>query len=274
MPAAAANLPPPPVPLTGDSLLEWIQGDALSLQALKDQNKGALLERIRRSFATPKGTSDTTLFRQFMSYTKLPHCPKKIATSAAGFKATKERVRKRKRNFIDEANLHVCDADRKAFLATIPVHVVEPLKKPYPPFGKIVSETPTIHSKWFKYFKSGKQADRRKKRLPIHHLKRSQLVADIGPTENARLETPDGKLVGLVIRDFCPSADAAAWADAQVKTQALHRRNIRVRPHFLPCCTIIQTCLDFFRWKTRARWLFWDGRRGSAASAPSTGFGM
>ena len=139
---------------------------------------------------------------------------------------------KRKRNFIDEAGLRISGADREAFLSKLTVYEVEPLEEAYPPYGEIISETPTIHNKWFRYFKYGKQPDKRMKRLPIHHLDPKKLALDIGPTEGARLVTPDGKLVGLVVREFFLSEDAVAWADAAIKTQASHSRNIRVCPAF------------------------------------------
>lgn len=229
MAPSAAGSPAPQLVFNAKNLFTWLEADSAALQTLTDQDKGGFLGRIRQHFAIPEKMPDLSLFRSTMACIKLPSCPKGIASKAAGFKTSKSRVRKRKRNFIDDAGLHVSDADRKAFLDTIPVYKVKALPTPYPPFKKIVSETPGIHKKWYGYFKTGYQADKRKARLAIHHLNPKKLQLDIGPTENARILGPDGKLVGLVIRNFCPSDEAVAWADDAVESQVSHRRNIRVR---------------------------------------------
>lgn len=62
----AAAPTPPTLPLTADTLLEWLAGDVAAFQGLKDQDKGALLAR------TPDA-----------------------ASAASGFKATQNKLHKR-----------------------------------------------------------------------------------------------------------------------------------------------------------------------------------
>ncbi len=130
-----------------------------------------------------------------------------MSAVATGFKSSKEHVCKCKCNFIDKAGLHISDTNCEDFLAKLDVYEVEPLEEAYPPYGKIISKTPTIHKKWYNYSKNGKQSNKQLKHLPIHCLSTNKLTQDIGPTESARLMTPDCKLVGLVICDLFPSKD-------------------------------------------------------------------
>ena len=222
---------PPAKAFSAKNIFEWIPADSVVLKALAGIDKNVLLERVRSSFAIPESTSDITLFRQLMSFFKLPGCPESAVAFSNGFKITKKRLHKRKRNFIYACGLHVSSPEREAFLLDenkVPTYTLSPLKKPYPPFKKIVSETPEIHAKWFHHFKFGKQADARKERRQICHLVPKNLKLDIRPTENARILAPDGTLVGLVIRNFFPNDEAVAWADEAVEEQVVNRRNIRV----------------------------------------------
>ncbi len=65
-------------------------------------------------------------------------------------------------------------------------------------------KTRKYNEKWQWYFAHGKQADARKERLPVRALDPESIVLDIGPETNARIIGPDGKLVGLVVRNFLP----------------------------------------------------------------------
>ncbi|KJA15089.1 hypothetical protein HYPSUDRAFT_109030, partial [Hypholoma sublateritium FD-334 SS-4] len=90
-----------------------------------------------------------------------------------------------------------------------------------------ISETPQIRKKWRRHLATGYQPDKRKKRFPIMNLDPTNLVRDVGPGESACFRTKSGKLVGLVIRNFCASEAAVAYADATAAAQLPDRRNIR-----------------------------------------------
>lgn len=209
------------------TLFKWLEFNEPALLALSEKRKPAFLELVRAHFP-PTSMDDELLFHKISSWIQSPWCPGNITYAMRSFKEAREQERTRKRHFIRDSGLHVSDADRQAFLDAIRTIVVKPLQKPHPPYKKIISESPNIYKKWYKYFARGKQADERLSRLPIHKLDPATLVADIGPEENIRLETPSGDLVGLVIRNFCPSEEATAWADAIVHAQVPFRRNIRV----------------------------------------------
>ena len=147
------------------------------------------------------------------------------------------------------------DADREAKIASIPLHKVKPLNTPYPPYKEIISKSAEITSKWYNYFATGYQPDAQIPRLPIHDLDHSNLVLDIAAHESVRLETESGELVGLVMRDFCPSEDATKWADAMAAKQVPVRRNIRVR---LDTCYlfIYLTLTERGHRNSGATWLF------------------
>ncbi|KJA29082.1 hypothetical protein HYPSUDRAFT_1083487 [Hypholoma sublateritium FD-334 SS-4] len=142
-----AAAPASPLPLTANTIIEWLHSDTAAFMALKDQDKSALLARIHEAFNTAAARTDADLFRLIMSFVAMPRCPPDVALAASGFKMTQKRLRKCKHNFIDNAGLHVCNANCKVFLDVIPVYKVKVLPKPYPPFKKIVSEMPGIHNK-------------------------------------------------------------------------------------------------------------------------------
>lgn len=250
------------------ALLAWLDQDKKSLDALGENDTDAFLHYIRQQFPATVNFESALFYRTVKSWIAQAGCPGNLARAAKKCKDKQTKVGNKRRHFIYQAGLNVSDGDREKTLESIPVRRVEALAAPYPPFKFIISESPDIHAKWFDHFDSGYQADDRIPRLPIHELDPSNLVLDIPPNESIRLETPSGELVGLVMRNFCPSDKATAWADAAAEKQVPYRRNVRV-------------CIDIFsltyllimrRRRIRERWCSWAGRLASVANAHFIGY--
>ncbi|RDB18282.1 hypothetical protein Hypma_000646 [Hypsizygus marmoreus] len=133
-----------------------------------------------------------------------------------------------KRAFIRRTNLDWKRSDRDAFLATIPIKTVKALKTPFPPVGHHIAISPSIVKKWHHHLAFGKQPDKRKRRLPIHLLNSSKLIADIAPSDSAIFKNNKGEIIGMVIRNFCPDEGAVTWADSIAEQALSLRKNIRM----------------------------------------------
>lgn len=238
--------------LKRDDILEWLEHDKDATKDLFDRKKDAFRQRVREIFPAASGTSSDDLFRRVMAWISSPKCPAGLARSAEAYKHSRKKARVDQRHFIFNAGLSTPSAERDAMLASLPVYHVTALSEPHPPYKHIISESPEIYKKWRSYFATGKQADERKARLPIHQLDPTTLVADIPPHEGARLLDPSGELVGLVIRNFCPDDEALAWADAAAEAQVPVRRNVRVRFfYYYYYYLFFWAAYPFVRWKTQ-----------------------
>ncbi|KAG6904037.1 hypothetical protein DXG01_013058, partial [Tephrocybe rancida] len=136
-----------------------------------------------------------------------------------------EDIRAAKLAFIRDAGLHLSPAARDAALSLMRTLVVKPLDTPYPPKGEIISENSAIRGKWSQRFLCDKLPDKRNKRLPIHNLDPCRLVSDVGPDESICLRDESGKIVGLVIRNFCRNEASLAWADMAAAEQIPDRKH-------------------------------------------------
>ncbi|RDB28016.1 hypothetical protein Hypma_002267 [Hypsizygus marmoreus] len=169
------------------------------------------------------------LFRMFISWCHATKpLPVNLQTAMQARAHTEMQKRATKRAFIRRTNLDWRHSDRDAFLSTIPVITVKALKTPFPPVGHHIATSPSIVKKWHHHLAFGKQADKRKRRLPIHLLNSSKLIADIAPTDSALLKNKKGDIIGMVIRNFCPDEGAVAWADSIAEQAVSLRKNIRM----------------------------------------------
>jgi hypothetical protein len=64
-----------------------------------------------------------------------------------------------KLDFISKAGLNWMKEQKDKYIAGIPVNVVEPLSKSYPPLGRWVYESDEIYDKWQEHLQCGKQHD-------------------------------------------------------------------------------------------------------------------
>lgn len=254
-------------------LLDSLSRNEDAIQALTHGAKEEFLQHLRR--AHPCGPiSDNRLYRTVLTWIgqRDKPCPPNVLEAQAKLQEQKKSLRISKRHFIHESGLSTAAPDRDAFLAGIPTISVAALSAPYPPYKEIIAETPEIYNKWGTHFSRGRQPDARIPRLPVSMLNAEALVHDIGPTESARLETPSGELIGLVIRNFCKSDAAVAWAGAAAGAQLPDRRNIRVS-YFqaFPLSLSLMLAHMRLRWRTQGSWFSSAGRQASGASRHSTG---
>jgi hypothetical protein len=171
------------------------------------------------------------LFRNFLSWCSNANidCPPALKGAIAARKIRKERRRTQKRDFITIVGLNWSATRRDQFLSTIPTFIAEPLASPYPPPGYWVYESEAIRAKWAYHIAKGPQPDKRKKRLPMMELDPAPLAFDVDAAESRIFTAKSGKLVAIVLRDFCADEAALTWLDAVVLEAVRARKSIRVR---------------------------------------------
>lgn len=209
-----------------------LQDDSQAYHILGTGNKKQFLDHIRCiTCAGVKGLDllpDDCIFRGITARCAGPNSPDALKTAAASYKKSARVPRTIKSQFVSDARLNLHPSLRDAFLEKIPTHIVTALPTPYPPLKHHISESPEIRRKWHEHLATGYQPDQRKARHPIMDLNPGDLTRDVGPDESACFRTKSGELVGLVIRNFCTSKAAVAYADAAAAAQLPDRRNIRV----------------------------------------------
>lgn len=114
-----------------------------------------------------------------------------------------------------------------------------PLDTPYPPKDGWVYESETIRSRWEGHLKTGRLHDQRTKCREMVELDPDQLQLDIAETESCIIRDKNtGKIAGMVLRNFCKSPEALAWASSLVHDNTHWRKNVRVCQLLLaPGCT-------------------------------------
>ena len=117
---------------------------------------------------------------------------------------------------------------REAAIAAIPRISVAQRTEPYPPLNSLVAESPEIYTLWEHSVKFGKQPDKRQGRPNILLLKK-HLVSTIGPGQSAFLVDEEGRLCGIVWRDFVSQPSVLEDLVAIGKESAETRTSIRVR---------------------------------------------
>lgn len=127
---------------------------------------------------------------------------------------------------------------------------VSKIHTPYPPESAHISEGPDVTAKWYNRFYKKKQADRQKKRWPIHELDSTKLQQTIPAHESCKIvDDNTGKLlavVSVVWRDVIAARNGGHgeevgsgddmigfmdWATKAVKDGLRGRRPVRVCGH-------------------------------------------
>jgi hypothetical protein len=124
----------------------------------------------------------------------------------------------------------------------IPVYRVKKLVDPYPPPKHWIVENQAIWDLWVSHISTGKQPDRRIKRKAMHMVDIEKLAHDLPPEESAMFLDEDGKLVLMVISDFCKSEEVLQWANEIVLLNVALETNVRVRISFLQHAIAKQQC--------------------------------
>lgn len=197
------------------------------------QSAGNLLVRadfvdFLREITGNHAKSNDQLFCDFSSY-----CHRSLPLSnpvrlAAVKVANDNRARRlHHKNLARTLRLNFDEAKRERLLNGFRIIEIPVNTNPYPPPGHIIYESKTTHDLWFWHFTFGKQPDKRHKRKPMHQVDDSKLIADIGEDESALIYR-GGRLVGVVMRNFCSSREVLEAADNVVLNQTGVRKNIRV----------------------------------------------
>lgn len=115
---------------------------------------------------------------------------------------------------------------------TVVLRVVR-LEIPYPPLKHWVYDSPQIAEKWEKKIQQDPQPDKRHPRLPMHLLDPSRLVFDILPQQSFVMRTPppENRLVGIVLREFCPDDDLLGALHDIIQLSVGARKSVRVSLH-------------------------------------------
>lgn len=119
-------------------------------------------------------------------------------------------------------------AAKQALLCQIPEVVVTALPAPYPPLDHWAFEAESIRGKWETWLKTCKLYDKRNRRRPLFQVDKSKLAHDVGPSESRIFRDASGKIVGCVIRDFCPEKKVWKGVDEIVMAGVGAKKDIRV----------------------------------------------
>ncbi|KAG6836217.1 hypothetical protein H0H93_010134 [Arthromyces matolae] len=212
------------------TLLHWLAADTEALLALNFGHRTTICERIRagcKTYAIPLHNR-TDPVRLIASWATSSSCPTTLKNALTAYQDCHKKKRTTKTQFLLATRLHVSPGKRNFHLRSVPVITVSSLKRSYPPYGTIIANNKEIFDQWYPHFASGKQADTRMKRLPLKLLDSKRLRVDLKPHESALFVDEKGKLVGVVLRNFCPNQALLDWAIDEAKKQIPLRRNIRV----------------------------------------------
>ncbi|KAH9915751.1 uncharacterized protein B0H18DRAFT_1040298 [Fomitopsis serialis] len=106
---------------------------------------------------------------------------------------------------------------------------VDPLTKPYPDYHWWVAESPETAEQWRPRIEEGKQADRRHTRHPIAVEDPSKLAHIVHEEESVVFrDRKTGKVVMIIIRDFCKDKKVLAYANGETEQSADMRRSVRL----------------------------------------------
>ncbi|KAJ3507051.1 hypothetical protein NMY22_g17053 [Coprinellus aureogranulatus] len=121
--------------------------------------------------------------------------------------------------------------EARVFLLVVADIFVErlPSGEEYPPRGHHIASTRRMARKWETKFSSGKQADRRLPRRPIHILQSDRLALSIPEDLSCRLyDRETRELVLVVIRRFCNHSALLTWVSRVVQSALKSRRSVRM----------------------------------------------
>jgi hypothetical protein len=223
-------------------LLRQIAANKIALEFLADsqaEERQVAFENILLSLIphTTTISEKKNIFRSFLSWCndQTLDCPEEVKEAIRIRTGHKMKQRKTKRNFISRVGLNWGRVEREEYLSQIPTTTVGELSAPYPPLSHWVYESDEIKKKWEYWITKARQADARKKRLPMLELDPDKLVHDIDANTSMIFLNDEGKIVGLVIRNFCGDDDVLAWLDGVIEGAVGNRKSIRVCFHL--CCT-------------------------------------
>ena len=222
-------------------LLKQIAANKIALEVLADsaaEERQVAFENILLSLIPHATTASEkqNIFWSFLTWCndRTLDCPEEVKEAIRIRTGHKMKQRKTKRNFISRVGLNWGRAEREEYLSQIPTTTVAELSAPYPPLSHWVYESDEIKKKWEFWIKQGRQADTRKKQLPMLQLDPNKLVHDIDADTSMIFLNDQGKLAGLVIRNFCGDDDVLTWLDDIIEGAVGNRKSIRVCLHL--CC--------------------------------------
>lgn len=221
-----------PRSLHRDTTIHLVASDSFALDCLRGGKDKEFIARLRELAAAkgiPCTLDDEGGTRNFASWCNDNRkVPSVLPDLLREWRAAHRKYRRAKDCFIRRLGLNSKKFQRGAYLSAIPTKVVVPLAKAYPPLGHIILEMSSASQKWVKYFHHDRQPDRRKRRLPIHKLQPAKLAHDVCPEESAIFTDDSGRIVGMVIRNFCPDNATVQWAESVVADAMPHHKNIRM----------------------------------------------
>lgn len=168
--------------------------------------------------------------------------PKSDAQSRFGAVATALKLRKhnfldnrnKKLDFIHRIGLNWTPATRDSFLEGVETFLLSKLTTPYPVENHWMCESDVIDEKWRHYLKHDPRAqpDKRRPRQPIFRVDPSHLSIDIASDQSAIVyDAKTGKLIILVLRNFCSDPDLLSHIEGIIKQAVEYRKSMRVS-HF------------------------------------------
>lgn len=136
--------------------------------------------------------------------------------------------RHRRGHFLDAVGITQKQQGTK--LAGVPTISLNRLRKPYPPSGHDIYESPSAHKIWKKHRKTTPYPDSRYTWKPFHSLNPARLQHIVRGNESAIIrDSRNNELVGLVIRNFTDqNPRLLAWVNNIIMENIEVRKSVRV----------------------------------------------
>jgi hypothetical protein len=147
-------------------------------------------------------------------------------------KGIKREKRKEQHKFIKKHHLDLPKQEtRKAeLLALVPTKVISTLGEPYPKADTWAAETPEIYAHWSRHLATCPLADHRNGRKPTKLVDMTKLDV-LQPKESAIYKDEMGRMVAIVLRNWCPNPLLTAKADKVCREYSEIGVSIRVGSH-------------------------------------------
>lgn len=143
-----------------------------------------------------------------------------------------EWVRKSRKRLTDKLGVNTNQPCR----VDLPVQYLHELPTPYPPADTAIAENETIYQMWKCHRDKTKHPDTRRDKPPprwpdLMMLDPDNLQYVVKASESVlfRDAADHSKIIGAVIRDFCPVEGVTKWVSSVIDKNVNERRNVRVR---------------------------------------------
>jgi hypothetical protein len=201
-------------------------------QAWKPECREALTQHLVAIAPTLASQDSKGACRKFLNWCqRAPALPLTLQTAISASKSAAIRHRREKRTIIRSGNLNSKNLGKNDILEKIPMKIIREPRSPYPPPLHWVYESKRIKNRWKRWIQEEKQADSRLPRRAMAKLDPKKIRHNVLAHESIGFADKKGRIICIVIRNFCPDDRIISWGDGIVKESVPLHRSIRVRFH-------------------------------------------